>query len=137
MNILWIWSPAIILCSIVIVIGIGILIFLLKRLKEIAAGLSDDINDLKRYFHLDCWARTDRQRREYFFAFISKKIHEMIEEGKGVDDIKYYVITNFGRRNFKRWKEYIYYIKKEHDLNKAHHVPPTHYRSNLFSQEEN
>jgi len=135
MNMFWLWSPAVILFS--LIVGIAILMVLLKRLKEIVAGVSDDVNDLKRYFHLSCQARTDQQRREYFFAFISKKIHEMIEEDKGIDDIRHYVITNFGRSNFKRWKEYIYYIKKEHDLNKEHHVPTMPYRGDLFGREEN
>ncbi|MBN2484040.1 MAG: hypothetical protein JXD21_07570 [Candidatus Omnitrophica bacterium] len=134
MNIFWIWSPFIIVFS--FIGGLLLLSFFIRRIEQIVAGLSDDVNDLKRYFHLPRSARTHQQRKEYFFAFLSKQIYGMIEQEKSIEEIEQYIISQFGKRKLKKWKEYIYYIKKEHDLNKEHPITPN-YRGQLFAREDN
>ena len=134
MNTFWIWSPLIIIAALIITTLLTLLF--LKRMEKIISGLSDDINDVKSYFHLPRMPRTAQQRKEYFFAFISKQIYGMIEQDKSIEEIEQYIIARFGKRKLKEWKEYIYYIKKEHDLNKEHTITPN-YRGQLFAREDN
>ena len=134
LNIFWLWSPTIIIS--VLCLSTCLLFYLLLKLHRLLCGLSDDINAIKNYFRLPLLPRTKRQRREYFFAFISKRIYDLIDQDKTIDEIKQYVIDRYGKRKFKQWKDYIYYVKKEHEINSEHEIP-TSYRGRLMPRDDN